>query len=192
MLEPHFAGLCTALRGLLFLKVPWYTHHKHSMKTILSLSGHVSTAILPDFLWPLVCLGDHDPGNRMLIIINTNWPELSEFTRWENQSRWHQQLLRLYQQPQKSHVAYMSSFWTQKKVDVTVELLYTAVLGLEASLNNVERNMRSPGVTEATEDHSLYAGSLDAMTAPCKIANIPCVHFLTCLLKIKQIGNLTY
>lgn len=61
-----------------------------------------------------------------------------------------------------------------KKVDITIELLYTAVLGLEPSLRNVEKKMKNPSVTEATKDHSLYAGSLDAID--CSLQN--CEHTL--------------
>ena len=50
-----------------------------------------------------------------------------------------------------------------RKVDTTVELLYTAVLRLEASLKNVDATLKGSGVIEATKDPSLYGGSLNAI-----------------------------
>lgn len=61
-----------------------------------------------------------------------------------------------------------------KKVDTTIELLYTAVVRLEASLKNVDATLKSPGVIEATKNQSLYAGSLKAID--CSIRD--CEHTL--------------
>ena len=47
-----------------------------------------------------------------------------------------------------------------KKTDTTVELLYTAVIRLEASLKVVDETLKSAAVAEATNDRSLYAAPL--------------------------------
>lgn len=61
-----------------------------------------------------------------------------------------------------------------KKVDTAIELLYTAVVRLEASLKNVDATLKSPGVIKATKKHSLCAGSLNAIN--CSLQD--CEHTL--------------
>lgn len=52
-----------------------------------------------------------------------------------------------------------------RKVETSLELLYTAVVGLEAPLKNVEATLRSRSVIRATKNRATYwyAGSLKAI-----------------------------
>ena len=50
-----------------------------------------------------------------------------------------------------------------RKVDIAIELLYTAVARLKAYLNGVHAALKNLGVIEATRDMALYGRSLDAV-----------------------------
>ena len=67
-----------------------------------------------------------------------------------------------------------------KKAETTVELLYTSVVRLEATLKHVDATLKDPGVSETTKDHSVYAGSLNAIN--CAIQD--CNHTLNAFFNI--------
>lgn len=67
-----------------------------------------------------------------------------------------------------------------KKVDKTIELLYTAVIRLEGSLKNVQATLQSENIIKATKKQHLYQGSLKAVEHSLR----DCQHTLQALADI--------